>query len=166
MCIRDRANQYFRFYDDRIAEGITMSGQLVIRDTAKALDKYMNKVCGTEDEMYSFYSDTDSCYVTCKNLVDNFFPDKDVDKVVGLLDKIGTEKIEPAIAQAMIKLGNYTNAFEHKIDFKREVIADKGVFVAKKRYALNVLDDEGLRLKDPKLKVLSLIHISEPTRPY
>ena len=150
------ANQYFRFYDDRIAEGITMSGQLVIRDTAKALDKYMNKVCGTEDEMYSFYSDTDSCYVTCKNLVDNFFPDKDVDKVVGLLDKIGTEKIEPAIAQAMTKLGNYTNAFEHKIDFKREVIADKGVFVAKKRYALNVLDDEGLRLNEPKLKVMGL----------
>ena len=89
-------------------------------------------------------------------MVDNFFPDKDVDKVVGLLDKIGTEKIEPAIAQAMTKLGNYTNAFEHKIEFKREVIADKGVFVAKKRYALNVLDDEGLRLKDPKLKVMGL----------
>jgi len=150
------ANQYFRFYDDRIAEGITMSGQLVIRDTAKALDKYMKKVCGTEDEMYSFYSDTDSCYVTCKKMVDNFFPDKDTDKVVELLDKIGTDKIEPAIAQAMTKLGNYTNAFEHKIDFKREVIADKGVFVAKKRYALNVLDDEGLRLKEPKLKVMGL----------
>ena len=150
------ANQYFRFYDDRIAEGITMSGQLVIRDTAKALDIYMNKVCGTDDEMYSFYSDTDSCYVTCKKLVDEFFPDKDIDKVVGLLDKIATDKIEPAIAQAMTKLGNYTNAFEHKIDFKREVIADKGVFVAKKRYALNVLDDEGLRLKEPKLKVMGL----------
>ncbi len=150
------ANQYFRFYDDRIAEGITMSGQLIIRDTAKALDTYMNKVCGTDDEMYSFYSDTDSCYVTCKKLVENFFPDKDIDKVVGLLDKIGTDKIEPAIAQAMTKLGNYTNAFEHKIDFKREVIADKGVFVAKKRYALNVLDDEGLRLKEPKLKVMGL----------
>jgi DNA polymerase elongation subunit (family B) len=116
----------------------------------------MNKVCGTEDEMYSFYSDTDSCYVTCKKMVDNFFPDKDTDKVVELLDKIGTDKIEPAIAQAMTKLGNYTNAFEHKIDFKREVIADKGVFVAKKRYALNVLDDEGLRLKEPKLKVMGL----------
>ncbi len=133
-----------------------MSGQLIIRDTAKALDTYMNKVCGTDDEMYSFYSDTDSCYVTCKKLVENFFPDKDIDKVVGLLDKIGTDKIEPAIAQAMTKLGNYTNAFEHKIDFKREVIADKGVFVAKKRYALNVLDDEGLRLKEPKLKVMGL----------
>jgi DNA polymerase elongation subunit (family B) len=150
------ANQYFRFYDDRIAEGITMSGQLIIRDTAKALDSYMNKVCGTENEMYSFYSDTDSCYVTCQTMVDNFFPDKDKDKVVGLLDKIATDKIEPAIAQAMAKLGNYTNAFEHKIDFKREVIADKGVFVAKKRYALNVLDDEGLRLKEPKLKVMGL----------
>ena len=150
------ANQYFRFYDDRIAEGITMSGQLIIRDTAKALDDYMNKVCGTEKEVYSFYSDTDSCYVTCKNMVDNFFPDSDTAKVVGLLDKIATDKIEPAIAQAMRKLGNYTNVFEHKIDFKREVIADKGIFVAKKRYALNVLDDEGLRLKEPKLKVMGL----------
>ena len=98
------ANQYFRFYDDRIAEGITMSGQLIIRDTAKALDSYMNKVCGTENEMYSFYSDTDSCYVTCQTMVDNFFPDKDKDKVVGLLDKIATDKIEPAIAQAMAEV--------------------------------------------------------------
>ena len=150
------ANQYFRFYDDDIAEGITMTGQLVIRDTAKALDNYMNKVCGTEDEMYSFYSDTDSCYVTCKNLVENFFPDKGVDKTVELLDKIGTDKIEPAIDQAMTKLANYTNAFENKIFFKREVIADKGIFVAKKRYALNVLDDEGLRLQKAKLKVMGL----------
>jgi len=150
------ANQYFRFYDDRIAEGITMSGQLVIRDTAKALDKYMNKVCGTEDEVYSFYSDTDSCYVTCQKMVDEFFPNKETDKVVGLLDQIATDKIEPAIAQAMASLAKYTNAYENRIDFKREVIADKGVFVAKKRYALNVLDDEGLRLKDPKLKVMGL----------
>ena len=150
------ANQYFRFYDDDIAEGITMTGQLVIRDTAKALDDYMNKVCGTEDEMYSFYSDTDSCYVTCKNLVENFFPDKGVDKTVELLDKIGTDKIEPAIDNAMTKLANYTNAFENKIFFKREVIADKGIFVAKKRYALNVLDDEGLRLTKAKLKVMGL----------
>ena len=150
------ANQYFRFYDDDIAEGITMTGQLVIRDTAKALDNYMNKVCGTEDEMYSFYSDTDSCYVTCQNLVENFFPDKGVDKTVELLDKIGTDKIEPAIDQAMTKLANYTNAFENKIFFKREVIADKGIFVAKKRYALNVLDDEGLRLQKAKLKVMGL----------
>jgi DNA polymerase elongation subunit (family B) len=89
-------------------------------------------------------------------MVEEFFPDKDVDKVVGLLDQIATDKIEPAIATAMKKLGNYTNVFEHKIDFKREVIADKGVFVAKKRYALNVLDDEGLRLKEPKLKVMGL----------
>ena len=116
----------------------------------------MNKVCGTEDEVYSFYSDTDSCYVTCQKMVDEFFPNKETDKVVELLDKIGTDKIEPAIAQAMASLAKYTNAYENKIDFKREVIADKGVFVAKKRYALNVLDDEGLRLKDPKLKVMGL----------
>ena len=150
------ANQYFRFYDDRIAEGITMSGQLIIRDTAKALDDYVNKVCGTEDKTYSFYSDTDSCYVTLKDMVENFFPDKGKDKTIDLIDKIATEKIEPAIDNAMTKLANYTNAFENKIFFKREIIADKGIFVAKKRYALNVFDDEGLRLTKPKLKVMGL----------
>ena len=150
------ANQYFRFYDDRIAEGITMTGQLVIRDTAKALDNYVNKVCGTEDKIYSFYSDTDSCYVTLKDMVENFFPDKGKEKTIDLIDKIATEKIEPAIEQAMTKLANYTNAFANKLVFKREIIADKGVFVAKKRYALNVHDDEGLRLKEPKLKVMGL----------
>ena len=150
------ANQYFRFYDDRIAEGITMTGQLVIRDTAKEIDKYVNKVCGTEDKTYSFYSDTDSCYVTLDNMVQNFFPDADRPKVIGLIDKIASEKIEPAIDQAMQRLANYTNAFEKKIDFKREIIADKGIFVAKKRYALNVYDDEGLRLQVPKLKVMGL----------
>ena len=150
------ANQYFRFYDDRIAEGITMSGQLIIRDTAKALDVFMNKVCGTEDKVYSFYSDTDSCYVTLQDMVTNFFADKPKDKVLDLLDKIGTDKIEPAIDNAMVRLANYTNAFEKKIVFKREVIADKGVWVAKKRYALNVLDDEGLRLTKPKLKIMGL----------
>ena len=56
----------------------------------------------------------------------------------------------------MTKLANYTNAFENKIFFKREIIADKGIFVAKKRYALNVFDDEGLRLTKPKLKVMGL----------
>ena len=101
-----------------------MTGQLIIRDTAKALDDYVNKVCGTEEKTYSFYSDTDSCYVTLKDMVENFFPDKGKDKTIDLIDKIATEKIEPAIDNAMTKLANYTNAFENKIFFKREIIAD------------------------------------------
>ena len=150
------ANQYFRFYDDRIAEGITLSGQFIIRETATALDEFVNKIVGTENEMYSFYSDTDSCYITLKAVVDKFFADKDMDKLIDILDKIGTEQIEPCISKAMDKLADYTHAFEKKIFFKREAIADKAIWIAKKRYAMNVYDNEGTRYKEPKLKVMGL----------
>lgn len=150
------ANEYFRFYDDRIAEGITMTGQFIIRETAKALDEYLNKICDTKDEMYSFYSDTDSCYITMDKLVQKFFSKLPKDKIIDNLDKIGEEKIEKAINKAMNKLAVYTNAFEEKIFFKREAIADRGIWVAKKRYALNVYDNEGVRYTEPQLKVMGL----------
>jgi DNA polymerase elongation subunit (family B) len=150
------ANAYFRFFDTRIAEGITLSGQVIIRETAKALDEYMNKVCRTEDKVYSFYSDTDSCYITMKGLVDKFFAGKDKEKLVDILDKVGTEQIEPCISHAMDKLVDYTNAYEKKIFFKREAIADKSIWVAKKRYAMNVYDNEGTRYQTPQLKVMGL----------
>ena len=150
------ANEYFRFYDDRIAEGITLSGQYIIRATASALDTFVNKIVGTKDEMYSFYSDTDSCYITLKAVVDKFFADKDKDKLIDILDKIGSEQIEPCISKAMDSLAEYTHAYEKKIFFKREAIADKAIWIAKKRYAMTVYDDEGTRYTEPKLKVMGL----------
>ena len=151
-----RANQYFRFFDTRIAEGITLSGQFIIRETAVALDVFVNKIVGTENEMYSFYSDTDSCYITLKAVVDKFFADRDMDKLIDILDKIGTDQIEPCISNAMDQLADYTHAYEKKIFFKREAIADKAIWIAKKRYAMNVYDNEGTRYKEPKLKVMGL----------
>jgi len=149
-------NQYFRYYDDRIAEGITMTGQFVIRESAKALDDFLNNVCGTEDKMYSFYSDTDSCYITMDGVVQKFLKNKSKSNIITALDKIGSDQIEPTIAKAMDSIADYTNAFAQKMDFKREVIADKGIWVAKKRYALNVYDNEGVRYAEPKLKVMGL----------
>ena len=150
------ANQYFRFYDDRIAEGITMSGQHIIRQTAVGLDKFLNKVCGTENEMYSFYSDTDSCYITLKGLVDKYYSKMEKDKLIDVLDKIGDDQIEPCIAKSMDELAEYTNAFAKKLVFKREAIADRAIWIAKKRYAMNVYDNEGVRYQTPDLKVMGL----------
>lgn len=149
-------NKYFRYYDDRIAEGITITGQYIIRTAARAIDEYMNEIMGTEGEVYSFYSDTDSCYITLDKLVKKYYNDLPKHKIVDVLDKIATEKIEPAIAKAMSELADYTHAREKKIDFKREAIADKGIWIAKKRYALNVYDNEGVRYEEPKLKVMGL----------
>lgn len=150
------ANEYFRFYDDRIAEGITLTGQYIIQHVGHALDDYLNKICNTRGETYTFYSDTDSCYVTLDNLVNKFFHNQPKEKVVDLLDKICKEKIVPVMNKACEELAALTHAYQPKLEFKREVIADRGIWVAKKRYALNVYDSEGVRYKDPKLKVLGL----------
>jgi len=150
------ANKYFRYYDSRIAEAITLSGQYIIRKAAQGLDMFLNDVLKTNGEVYSFYTDTDSCYVTLNALVDKFYGDKPKDKVVDILDKIGSDQIEPCIARAMTQLANYTNAFEEKIFFKREAIADRALWVSKKRYAMNVYDNEGVRYKEPVLKIMGL----------
>lgn len=150
------ANYYFRYFDDRIAEGITITGQYIIRTVGKALDEYLNKICGTENFKYSFYSDTDSCYITLDPLVKKFFSDKSKDEIVKILDKICEEKITAVINKACNQLADYTNAFERKIVFKREAIADRGIWVAKKRYALNVYNNEGVTYSEPKLKVMGL----------
>lgn len=149
-------NEYFRYYDARIAEGITMTGQYIIQHVGNALNKYLNKVVGTTGHDYSFYSDTDSCYVSLDPLVRKYYANLPVDRVVDILDKICEEKITEAINKSCAQLADYTNAFEEKIYFKREAIAERGLWVAKKRYALNVYDNEGVRYKDPKLKVMGL----------
>ena len=150
------ANYFFRYFDDRIAEGITITGQYIIRTVGEALDSYLNKICGTKDFKYSFYSDTDSCYITLDPLVKKFYAGKSKTEIIDILDKICMEKIEPIINRACNELAFYTNAHEPKIKFKREAIADRGIFVAKKRYALNVYNNEGVTYAEPKLKVMGL----------
>jgi len=149
-------NEFFRFYDSNIAEGITITGQYIIQTVGAALNSYLNKICGTTNYMYSFYSDTDACYITLDPLVQKFYKDQPKEKIVEILDKICKEKIEQAINKSCDKLAEYTNAFETKIYFKREVIADRGIWVAKKRYALNVYNNEGVQYTEPKLKVMGL----------
>ena len=150
------ANEYFRFYDDHIAEGITLTGQYIIRKVGDALNEYLNKICNTKNFDYSFYSDTDSCYVTFGPLVDKFYKDKDPETVVTILDKICEEKIQEVLNKTCDSLSDYTNAFQKKISFKREAIAETGVWIAKKRYALNVYNNEGVQYAEPKLKVMGL----------
>ena len=158
------ANQYFRFYDDRIAEGITLTGQYIIQHIGRALNEYLNKTCGTENVEYTFYSDTDSCYITLDTLVKKHFSTHDKNKVVEIIDKFCKEKISIVLARACEQIMEVTNGFVPKMEFKREVIADTAIWVAKKRYALNVYDSEGVRYKEPKLKVqgLEIVRSSTP----
>ena len=103
-------------------------------------------------------SDTDSIYLNLGPLVNKFLGHKSDDKtaVVGLLDKICQEKLEPFIDSSYQELASYVSAYEQKMQMKRENIADRGIWTAKKRYILNVWDSEGVRYKEPKLKIMGL----------
>lgn len=149
-------NEYFRFYDADIAEGITMTGQYIIQVVGRTLNEYLNKVIGTTGYDYAFYSDTDSCYITLGPLVEKHYAKMPKEKIVQILDKICEEKIVEVINKACDEIADYTNAFDRKLSFKREAISDKGIWVAKKRYAANVYNNEGVQYAQPKLKVMGL----------
>ena len=157
-------NEWFRYYDIRNAEAITTSGQLAIRWIEKEVNNYLNKLFDTKEKDYIIASDTDSIYVTFDELVSHVFKD-DVSptKIINFLDKVIKEKIEPFIDESYGKLAKYLHAYEQKMVMKREVIADKGIWTAKKRYILNVWDSEGVRYKEPHLKIMGIEAVKSST---
>ena len=159
------ANKYFRYYDDRIAEAITLTGQFYIRSVSKALDGYLldthRKLLKTPDAgctRWVFYNDTDSCYVSLKPLMDVLFSvrNKPTDFYISAMDDICQKKLSPVITKECRKLAQDTNAFESQFEFKREILADVGLWTVKKRYAVQVWDKEGIRYLTPVLKVTGL----------
>jgi DNA polymerase elongation subunit (family B) len=151
-------NEHFRYYRLANAEAITLSGQLSIRWIESKMNEYLNKLLQTEDKDYVIASDTDSIYLNLGPLVTKFFGNKSGDKaaVVGILDKICQDKLEPFIESSYQELADYVSAYEQKMSMKRENIADRGIWTAKKRYILNVWDSEGVRYKEPKMKIMGL----------
>jgi len=150
-------NEWFRYYDVRMAEAITLSGQLNIRWIADKLNEFLNETLDTEDYDYIVASDTDSVYLRLSNLVDKVLPGcDDKAKITNFLNKSCAEIIQPFIDKKYDELGKMLNVFENKMVMEREVIADKGVWTAKKRYMLNVHNSEGIQYKEPKLKIMGI----------
>jgi DNA polymerase elongation subunit (family B) len=157
-------NQYFRYFDVRHAEGITMAGQLTIRWIERDVNEFLNKLLKTKSVTYVVASDTDSIYIRLGEVVDKIFKDKsDTRKIVKVMDRFCEETIQPQIDKSFDKLAKYVNAYEQKMIMKREVIANKGIWTAKKRYILNVYNDEGVELKQPKLKIMGIEAVKSST---
>ena len=158
-------NQYFRYYKVENAEAITLSGQVSIRWIENKVNGYLNKLLSTEEIDYVVASDTDSIYINFGPLVDKFFSHKTDDKakVVTILDQICQDKLEPFIEESYEELASYVNAYDQKMQMKRENIADRGIWTAKKRYILNVWDSEGVRYEDPKLKIMGIEAVKSST---
>jgi len=152
-------NRWFRYFDQRVAESITLAGQLSIKWAERAVNEEMNKLLDTDGKDYVIAIDTDSVYINMSKLVKKFDP-KDP---VKFLDKISSEHFEKVLEKSYADLAEYTNSFVNRMEMGREVIADKGIWVAKKRYILNVHNSEGVQYKEPKLKMMGIEAIKSST---
>ncbi len=152
-------NKYFRYFDIRIAEGITLSGQLSIRWAEKYMNIAMNKIMNTTAIDYVLYMDTDSLYVNMAPLVKHVKPADPV----AFLDKACEQKFEKVLEDAYAILFEQQNAFKNTMAMKREAIADAGIWTAKKRYILNVHNSEGVQYAEPKLKIMGIEAVKSST---
>ena len=156
------ANKYFRYFDVRVAEAITITGQYTIRWAEKILNEYLNKELKTNTD-YVIAIDTDSVYINFGPLVSKVLPDEtDKDKIVTFLNKVGTH-IEKQLESGYDELQTYMKAPRQKMVMAREIIADKAIWTAKKRYIANVLDSEGVRFAEPKLKLTGIEAVRSST---
>ena len=164
-CYGSIGNQYFRYYKLANAEAITLSGQVAIRWIENKMNAYLNKILKSKDVDYVIASDTDSIYLNMGPLVETIYKgrEKTTESVVSFLDKVAKVELEKHIESCYQELADYVNAYEQKMFMKRECIADRGIWTAKKRYILNVWDNEGVRYEKPKLKIMGIEAIKSST---
>lgn len=168
---------YFSLYDKRLAQATTLTGQCFIRTVIRNASRFIKMLAQdktTDDETMVIAGDTDSGYLNIypvyKKLIEDNNKTLDENERTDFYDILckGIEKksIEPCIAT----MAKAFNVFQNCLKMKRETIcagAKKtgycGFWVAKKRYALLVNDNEGFRYVHPKLKVMGLSQVQSST---
>ena len=157
-------NNYFRHFKVENAEAITLTGQVAIRWIERKLNEYVNKILQTEEIDYVIASDTDSIYLNLGSLVSRLNSNgMDTERIVSVLDKFSATKIEPFIEESYEELSEYLQCYEKTLVMKRECIADRGIWTAKKRYILNVWDNEGVRYDEASLKMMGIEAVKSST---
>ena len=155
-------NQWFRYYDERNAEAVSVAGQLSIRWAENTVNKYLNKLLETDGKDYVIASDTDSLYVAFDSLVQKVGL-TDRDKIIKFMDTVCEGKLQDVIDKCYDEMAEYVNAFQQKMVMKREVLADVGIWTAKKHYILNVHNSEGVQYDEPKLKIMGIEAVKSST---
>lgn len=156
-------SQYFRFYDLRLASAITLAGQLSIRWIENKINQYMNNILKTDEVDYVIASDTDSIYLNMGPLIEKFFNGYSPVATINMMDKICEDKIIPFIDKSYAELAEYVHAYAQKMQMKREALATKAIWTAKKRYVLHVYNNEGVQYTKPKMKIMGLEAIKSST---
>lgn len=162
-------NEGYRYFDLQQAEGITLSGQLVIKWVADKCNTFINNIFKFDQSMDNvIYVDTDSVFFNFEKIIE-MYRKSNSGKVLSDIDireflvKLVENKIQPFIDKECINLQNYMNCRTNNIFMKLEKISDVAIWSSKKRYALNVLYDEGVRYDTPTLKIVGMSVIKTDT---
>ena len=153
-------NEHCRFYDKRIGQSVTLTGRCI----TKHMSAYVNEViAGKYDHTGEamIYGDTDSCYFSAWPILKNDIAKEDWSKEMSiqLYDSIADQTSDsfPAFMELAF---HCPRAKGEIIKAGREVVGDRGLFITKKRYAINVIDNEGKRTdvngKQGKVKAMGL----------
>ena len=129
----------------------------------KHINQWLNDKIGSDNIDYVIACDTDSMYINLEKYVEKFHGNRSREDMIDILDKECKEMFELFINETYDQLGVLVNAFQQKMKMKREAIADKGIWTGKKHYILNVFDNEGVRFKQPKLKMQGIEAIRSST---
>jgi DNA polymerase elongation subunit (family B) len=151
-------NRYFRYFDISIASAITLTGQEVIKYAETKVNDFLNDFVGEEKDRV-IAMDTDSLYIGVNDVIEKFKPNNPVH----FLDEFGSKAVEPMLAKAFDDFAIVSNAYSNRMVMKREAIADRGIWTAKKRYILNVHNNEGVQYAEPKIKIMGIEAVKSST---
>ena len=136
-----------RFFDKRIGQSTTLTGRAI----AKHMDAYVNEcITGQYDHVGEaiIYGDTDSCYFTAypvlKSEIDAGTMSWSKEIAVQLYDSIA-DQVNASFPGFMEQAFHVPREMGEVIRGGREVVASKGLFITKKRYAVMIIDKEGKR---------------------
>jgi DNA polymerase elongation subunit (family B) len=150
-----------------ISKAITLTGQRLIQDSIRYVNKWMNKQMDTEKIDYIVTSDTDSLFIQVKDLLQKRYPNLDLqnrEETVKYVLEIANEIQSIAnnnLHSLVVELFNLHDR-PHYFDLKQEVVLERGYFAGKRRYAQFIVNKEGLPVEELDIKGLDLMKSNFP----
>jgi DNA polymerase elongation subunit (family B) len=140
-------NEHCRFYDKRIGQSVTLSGRQIVRHMMSTINETITGEYNHEGSAI-VYGDTDSCYFTAYPTLDSQIQNGELEwnkeTCIGLYDSIA-DQANDSFPAFMERAFHSPRKNGEIIKAGRELIGDRGIFITKKRYAINIFDKEGKR---------------------
>jgi len=152
-----------------MARAITGNGRYYIQLMANYIEKGLQELLPSS-KPYIVYGDTDSNYFFVEPFVKKAFEnnaDASITDKVDFCDNLYNDVIDKFVQKSITDFCKEYNAYNQAvIGSAREIISDKAIWTAKKKYIARVFDSEGVRYSEPKIKVMGLDLIRSGTPPF